>query len=119
MITDDIPVMRRYAHHGKRRRDYTDELFRCQFVDMISRTPLVCNHLLWKTKMPELREHLATHIPIDEVTKMSDSEVSDRFSDAKRIFLESIPEDEWDADEEETSYEDDFLDEDDEEFDNE
>lgn len=94
-VDSDIPMppMKRYAHHGKRRRSYTEELFRCQFTDMISRTPLICNHLLWKYQPLQLREHLATHIEPDQVAQMSDEQISKRYTDAKRIFLEAIPED--------------------------
>jgi hypothetical protein len=37
-LTSEIPVPKRYAHHGKRRRSYTEEMFRCPLVDMISRS---------------------------------------------------------------------------------
>jgi hypothetical protein len=102
-ISTSIPVPKRYAHHGKRRRSYTDELFRCQFTDMISRTPLICNHLLWRNKPAELREHLKEHLDLDLVNKLTDSEVSQRYSEAKRIFLEGIPEDLDEDEGEETS----------------
>jgi len=93
-ISTSIPVPKRYAHHGKRRRSYTEELFRCQFTDMISRTPLVCNHLLWKNRPTELREHLLEHLKVEDVQKMDDSQVLACYADAKRIFLDGIPEDE-------------------------
>jgi hypothetical protein len=89
-----LPVKKRYAHLGKRRRSYTEELFRCQFTDMISRTPLICNHLLWRNKPLELRDHLKEHMKVEEVDALTDDEISKRYSDAKRIFLEGIPEDE-------------------------
>ncbi len=94
-VDSDIPMppMKRYAHHGKRRRSYTEELFRCQFTDMVSRTPLICNHLLWKYQPLQLREHLATHIDPDRVSCMTDDQISQTYTDAKRIFLEAIPED--------------------------
>jgi hypothetical protein len=87
------PVFKRYAHHGKRRRSYTEEMFRCQFTDMISRTPLICNHLLWKNKPDELRNHLLEHLKVEEVQDLTDAQVSEKFQNAKRIFLEGIPED--------------------------
>lgn len=92
----------RYAHFQKRRRRYTEELFRCQFVDMISRTPLVCNHLLWRDKPQDLRNHLLEHLKVEEVQKLSDDQVRERYSDAKRIFLAGIPEDIDDEDEDST-----------------
>lgn len=94
--TLEPPVFKRYAHHGKRRRSYTEEMFRCQFTDMISRTPLICNHLLWKNKPDELREHLLEHLKVEEVQCLTDDQVKQRYADAKRIFLEGIPEDEED-----------------------
>lgn len=97
-LTSAVPVPKRYAHHGKRRRSYTDEMFRCQFTDMISRTPLICNHLLWKGKITELREHLLEHKKLEEVQAMSDDDVRACYMDAKRIFLEGIPEDDEDED---------------------
>ncbi len=99
-VVSDIPVMKRYAHHGKRRRSYTDELFRCPIVDMISRTPLVCNHLLWRNKAKELRDHLTEHMKVEDVQKLSDSQVQEHFTEAKRIFLQGIPEDVDDEDSE-------------------
>ena len=96
---------RRYARHGKRRRSYTEELFRCQFTDMISRTPLVCNHLLWKSKPQELRDHLLEHMKVAEVLDLSDSQVLAKYTDAKKIYLEGIPEDCDDNDEDQTEEE--------------
>jgi len=92
-ISTSIPVPKRYAHLGKRRRSYTEELFRCQFTDMISRSSLVCNHLLWKNRPHELREHLLEHLDVEKVNEMDDAQVLACYADAKRIFLEGIPED--------------------------
>jgi len=97
-LTSAIPVPKRYAHRGKRRRSYTEEMFRCPFVDMISRTPLVCNHLLFRDKISELRDHLIQHKNVAEVQVMTDDEVRACFIDAKRIFLKGIPEDVDDED---------------------
>lgn len=93
-LSSDIPVMKRYAHHGKRRRSYTEELFRCQFTDMISRSPLICNHLLWKSKPDKLREHLLEHMKVAEVMDLTDSQVLEKYTDAKKIFLEGVTDDE-------------------------
>jgi len=102
-LSSEIPPPKRYAHLGKRRRSYTEEMFRCQFTDMISRTPLVCNALLWKEKIPELREHLETHMKVEEVQAMTDTEVIACYQNAKRIFLEGIPEDVDENEDEETT----------------
>lgn len=93
-IDSDIPAMKRYAHHGKRRRAYTEELFRCQLTDMISRTPLVCNHLLWKNKPEQLRDHLLEHLKVSEVMDLTDSQVLERYTNAKKIYLEGVTDDE-------------------------
>jgi hypothetical protein len=95
ILSSNIPAppAKHYAHRGKRRRSYTEELFRCQFTDMISRTPLVCNHLLWKNRPQELREHLQEHLTLDEVQKLSDDDVLKSYANAKKIYLEGIPED--------------------------
>ena len=85
------PPPKRYAHHGKRRRSYTDELFRCPFTDKISRSDLVCNALLWRNRPHDLREHLLTHMP--EAILLTDDEVADKYLEAKKIYLEGIPED--------------------------
>ena len=87
---------RRYAHLGKRRRSYTDELFRCPIVDQISRSTLVCNHLLWRDKISELRDHLSTHLNVESVAKMTDAQVREQYTEARCIMLEPIPEDELD-----------------------
>lgn len=99
-LVNDIPPPKRYAHHGKRRRRFTEELFRCQFVDKISRSDLVCNCLLWKNRPAELRAHLQEHLTLDQIGKMSDDEVAKWYVDAKRIFLQGIPEDLDESDEE-------------------
>ncbi len=88
-----FPVQKRYGHFGKRRRSYTDEMFRCQFVDMISRSELVCNHLLWKSRPDDLRDHLTLHMDLALVQAMSDDDVRQKYTDAKKIFLIGIPED--------------------------
>lgn len=88
-----VPVMKRYAHHGKRRRAYTEEMFRCQLTDMISRTPLICGHLLWKNRPEELRNHLAEHMKVEEVANLTDSEVLAQYTDAKKIFLKGVSDD--------------------------
>lgn len=107
-ISSDLPTPKRYAHHGKRRRSYTDELFRCQFVDKISRSDLVCNALLWRNRPQELREHLLEHLPIDQISKMDDDTVRAWYTDAKRIYLQGIPEDiDDDQEDEDTESEDD------------
>lgn len=92
-IDSDIPVMKRYAHHGKRRRAYTEEMFRCQLTDMISRTPLICGHLLWKSRPDELRDHLTEHMNVEDVAKLTDSQVLERYTDAKKQFLEGVTDD--------------------------
>ncbi len=84
------PVAKRYGHFGKRRRSYTEEMFRCQFTDMISRSELVCNHLLWKNRPDDLREHLSLHMDSKDLT---DAQVIEHYIDAKRIHLVGIPED--------------------------
>lgn len=91
---------KRYAHHGKRRRRFTEELFRCPHIDKISRSDLVCNALLWKNRPDELRKHLAEHISLDEIGKMTDDEVTNWYVQAKRIFLAGIPEDLEEGDQE-------------------
>ncbi len=102
-LTSSVPVPKRYAHHGKRRRSYTEEMFRCQITHMVSRTPLVCNHLLWKERISELREHLIEHgKKVEDVQSMGDDEVRSYYQNAKRIFLEGIPDDADDDYEEET-----------------
>lgn len=92
-LTSEIPPPKRYAHHGKRRRSYTEEMFRCKHVDKISRSDLVCNSLLWKNRPETLRAHLLEHLKVDEVYAMDDDAVTAWYCDAKRIFLEGIPED--------------------------
>lgn len=87
------PEIKRYAHHGKRRRSYTDELFRCKFVSKIVSDNLICGALLWRNKPAELRAHLLTHLQLDIVAQMSDDQVRESYTDAKRIFLEHIPDD--------------------------
>lgn len=106
ILEDSIPPPRKYAHSGKRRRSYTDELFRCQFVDMISRTPLICNHLLWRNNLPALRDHLAEHMKVEEVQVLTDTQIKEKYAEAKRIFLEHIPED-GDPEEDEEDCDDD------------
>lgn len=101
-LTSSVPPPKRYAHHGKRRRSYTEEMFRCQHVDKISRSDLVCNSLLWKNRPETLREHLLEHLTVDQVEKMTDDEVIKWYSEAKRIFLQGIPEDCDDEDEDNT-----------------
>lgn len=93
VLEDSIPAPKRYGHFGKRRRSYTDELFRCPIIDKISRTDLVCNHLLWRNNLAELRDHLAQHLNLEQVSKLTDSQVREHFTDARRIFLQPIPED--------------------------
>lgn len=92
-LVSDIPPPKRYAHHGKRRRKFTDEMFRCHYVDKISRSDLVCNALLWRSRVDNLREHLKEHISLDVIAKMSDDNVRDWYNPAKRIMLQGIPED--------------------------
>ncbi len=99
VLTSAIPTPKRYAHHGKRRRSYTEEMFRCQHVDKISRSDLVCNSLLWKNRPATLRAHLLEHISVDKVNKMSEDEVNSWYVNARRIFLAGIPEDLDDDDE--------------------
>lgn len=105
-LTSDIPPPKRYAHHGKRRRKFTEELFRCQHVDKISRSDLVCNALLWKNRPQELRAHLQEHIDLDQIGKMSDDEVREWYVQAKRIFLQGIPEDLDESEDEDDEQED-------------
>lgn len=101
-LTSSVPPPKRYAHHGKRRRSYTEEMFRCQHVDKISRSDLVCNSLLWRNRPQALREHLLEHLTVDQVEKMTDDEVIKWYSEAKRIFLQGIPEDCDEEDEDNT-----------------
>jgi hypothetical protein len=98
-IENVAPPPKRYAHHGKRRRSYTEEMLRCQYVDKISRSDLVCNSLLWLNRPDELRDHLLEHLSSAEVAKKTDLEVRACFTQAKRIFLEGIPEDSDDEEE--------------------
>lgn len=100
-LLNDIPPPKRYAHHGKRRRRFTEELFRCQYVDKISRSDLVCNSLLWRNRPEELRAHLLEHLTLDEIGKMTDAQVANWFNPAKKIYLAGIPEDEQEEDEDE------------------
>jgi hypothetical protein len=93
ILDSEIPPPKRYAHHGKRRRKFTEELFRCPCVDKISRSDLVCNSLLWRNRPDELRAHLQEHLTVDQIGKMTDAEVTKWYVDAKRIFLQGIPED--------------------------
>lgn len=93
-LESDVPVMKRYAHHGKRRRAYTEEMFRCQLTDMISRSSLVCNHLLWKNRPDQLRDHLTEHMKVADVMDLTDSQVLERYTDAKKIYLEGVTDDE-------------------------
>jgi hypothetical protein len=95
------PPPKRYAHHGKRRRSYTEEMLRCQYVDKISKSDLVCNSLLWLNRPDDLRAHILEHLSSEEVAKKSDLEVRAWFTQAKRIFLEGIPEDSDDEEDEE------------------
>lgn len=106
VLTNDIPPPKRYAHHGKRRRSYTEELFRCQHVDKISKSDLVCNALLWKNRPMELRQHLLEHLSVEKVGNMTDAQILESYTDAKRIFLQGIPED-ADEDQDEEGSEDD------------
>lgn len=100
------PTVKRYAHSGKRRRSYTEEMFRCQFTDMISRTALVCNHLLWRNRPDTLREHLLEHLSSDEVAALTDAQVVHKYTKAGKIYLEEIPEDSWDPTPEDEDAED-------------
>lgn len=92
-ITSDLPPPKRYAHFGKRRRSFTDEMFRCQYVDKISRSDLVCNSLLWKNRDQALREHLTQHILQEEIDKLDNDQVRAWYKNAKKIYLQRIPED--------------------------
>lgn len=97
-ISVDYPTLKHYAHYGKKRKNYEGAMVRCGFTDMISRTPLVCNHLLWRKNPDKLREHLCEHMQVDLVQKMTDYEVLQQYFDAERIFLPGIPEDDNDID---------------------
>lgn len=101
-ISSEVPAPKRYAHYGKRRRSFTDELFRCCHVDKISRSDLVCNSLLWKNRPEELRAHLLEHLTPNEVAKLTDQKVIDWYVQAHFIFLEGIPEDLDDHSEDDT-----------------
>jgi hypothetical protein len=93
VIDSDIEPPKRYAHFGKRRRSFTEELFRCQYVDKISRSDLVCNALLWRNRPEELRKHLLQHLGEQEVRRMTDDQVTNWYVEAKHIMLTEIPED--------------------------
>lgn len=93
VISDDIAPPKRYAHFGKRRRSFTEELFRCQYVDKISRSDLVCNALLWRNRPAELRKHLLEHLTKEQVSTMADDQVVAWYVEAKHIMLTEIPED--------------------------
>lgn len=88
------PDIKRYAHHGKRRRSYTEELFRCQHTTKVVSDELVCGALLWKNRSKDLRSHLLSHLDLATVQAMSDEQVLQSYTDAKRIFLEALPDDE-------------------------
>lgn len=94
-LTSEIPIPKKpMRHKGKRRRSYTEEMFRCQFTDMISRTPLVCNHLLWKEKISELRMHLCQHKVLEDVQQMTDDQVRNCYLSAARIHMDGVTDDE-------------------------
>jgi hypothetical protein len=93
-LEDNVPLpegTKKYSHYGKTR--FKPNLIRCPLVDSISRSTLICNHLLWKNHPAELREHLTEHLSVEVVSAMSDEQVLEYFVPAKRIFLERIPED--------------------------
>lgn len=93
-LDNNIPLPeggKKYSHYGKTR--FKPDLIRCSLSDAISRSTLICNHLLWKSRPAELREHLAEHLSLEAVAGMSDEQVLAHFIPAKRIFLERIPED--------------------------
>jgi hypothetical protein len=54
-----------------------------------------CGHdfTIWKERISELREHLCEHRKVADVDAMTDDQVRACYMDAKRIFLEGIPED--------------------------
>lgn len=104
------PQIKRYAHHGKRRRSITEDLFRCTFVTKVVSDELSCGALLWKNRPADLRSHLLQHLPLEIVRDMSDTQVSDAYTQAKRIFLEHLPDDAiYGIDEEDLDEEDDNL----------
>ena len=104
-ITSEFPAPKRYAHHGKRRRRFTAEMFRCPAVDKISRSDLVCGALLWKNRLEQLRAHLSEHLSVAQIENMSDDEVKQWYIQAKKIYLEGIPEDEMGDEDEDESIE--------------
>lgn len=118
-IDDDVPLpedTKKYSHYGKIRRKDDQLLIRCTLVDSISRSTLICNHLVWRNRPNEAREHLLEHLALEHVSVMSDDEVFDHYINAKRIFLERAPEDDQDIpdEDEEEEEEEEEEDEDDE-----
>lgn len=91
VIESDVPSPKNYAHLGRRRRSYTDELFRCTLHIQISRHRTVCNHLLWRSKPDELLAHLRE---VHKIENVSDENLQSYFCGARKILLEPIPEDE-------------------------
>jgi hypothetical protein len=93
-----------YAHFGKRRRRFTEEMVRCPLhgvhLEMaLDKDPdrgtltntieakIQCNKLLWVNRPEELRAHLIEHLSEKEVDSLSDDEVRSRFIEAKRSWL--------------------------------
>jgi hypothetical protein len=93
LITSDIAPPKRYAHFGKRRKSFTEEMFRCPHTDKVSRSELICGALLWRNRPEKLREHLLEHLSKQGVHAMSDDQVISWYIDAKHIMLSEIPED--------------------------
>jgi hypothetical protein len=81
------------AHKGRRRRKFTQELFRCLHVTEARGRMLPCNALLWRYKPEDLREHLLEHLDENLVLSLTDQEVIQKYSDAARIHLEGVIDD--------------------------
>lgn len=80
-----------YAHRGKRRKKYTEELFRCQFVTLVGHQTLVCNCLLWKNRSDELRTHLLEHFPSYLVTSLTLQQLTKCYSNASSVWIDGMP----------------------------
>lgn len=93
LIDDSYPAPKRYGHYGKRRKRYTEEMFRCPFTYMISRSSLICGHLLWKDRVPDLRAHLQEHLELAKVQVMTDSDVIKQYDQAQIISQPGIKDD--------------------------
>lgn len=93
-----VSIPAHYAHFGKRRRRFTEEMVRCPLAGCtleahseeglnLIQTGVQCNALLWTVRIDELRNHLAEHVGKREVDSLSDEEVTSRFIEAKRAWI--------------------------------